>query len=228
MDSNKAVAIVSGGMDSVTLAYLLASEEFSLHLLAVNYGQRHLKELEYARLCAERLGAEFDVVDISGVGRLLKGSALTDDVPVPHGNYAAANIAITVVPNRNVILLSIAYGAAVAEGAEVVAIGVHAGDHFVYPDCRLEFIEAFDTMQKKAVEGFGDDSLRLYAPFVEWSKADIVATGARLGVPYADTWSCYEGGEVHCSKCGTCVERIEAFRMAGVQDPTVYESMGVR
>jgi 7-cyano-7-deazaguanine synthase len=224
--SKKAVAIVSGGTDSVTLAYRLASEGYSLHLLSVDYGQRHLKELEYARLCAERLDANFDVADISGVGRLLKGSALTDELSVPHGHYAAPNMAITVVPNRNAILLSIAYGVAVAEGAKIVAIGVHAGDHFVYPDCRPEFVEAFDEMQKKAVEGFGEESLRLYAPFLEWSKAEIVAAGARLGVPYADTWSCYEGGEVHCGRCGTCVERREAFQVAGVQDPTVY--MAVR
>ncbi|MEJ7871037.1 MAG: 7-cyano-7-deazaguanine synthase QueC [Rubrobacteraceae bacterium] len=221
--SKKAVATVSGGMDSVTLAYLLASEGFSLHLLSVNYGQRHLKELEYAKLCAKRLGAEFDVVDISSIGRLLKGSALTDDVPVPHGHYAAPSMAITVVPNRNAIMLSIAYGVAVAEGAELVATGVHAGDHFVYPDCRPGFIKAFGAMQREAVEEFGDESLRLHAPFVEWSKADIVSTGARLGVPYADTWSCYEGGEVHCGRCSTDVERILAFREAGIQDPTEYE-----
>ena len=180
--SKKAVAIVSGGIDSVTLAHLLTLEGFSMHLLSVDYGQRHLKELEYARLCAERLDANFAVADISGVGRLLKGSALTDDVAVPHGHYAATNMAITVGPNRNVILLSIAYGVAVVESAEVVATGVHAGDHFVYPDCRPKFIEAFDGMQKKAVEGFGDESLRLYAPFVKWTKADIVVAGARLGV----------------------------------------------
>lgn len=221
-ERGRAVAIVSGGMDSITLAYLLASEGFSLHLLSVDYGQRHLKEVEYARLCAERLDAEFDLVDISEVGKLLKGSALTDDVPVPHGHYAAPNMAITVVPNRNAIMLSIAYGVAVAEGAGIVATGVHAGDHFVYPDCRPGFIEAFDEMQKKAVEGFGDESLRLCAPFVEWSKADIVATGARLGVPYADTWSCYEGGEVHCGLCATCGERRASFVEADLDDPTVY------
>jgi 7-cyano-7-deazaguanine synthase len=219
----RAVAIVSGGMDSVTLAYMLASEGYDLHLLSFDYGQRHRRELKYAELCAERLGAEFDVIDISGVGRLLKGSALTDDLPVPHGHYAASNMATTVVPNRNAIMLSVAYGVAVAEGAEVVATGVHAGDHFVYPDCRPEFIEAFDRMQKRAVEGFGDESLRLYAPFVEWTKADIVTAGIKLGVPYADTWSCYEGGEVHCGECGTCVERRESFQLAGVQDPTVYK-----
>jgi len=148
---------------------------------------------------------------------------LTDGVLVPHGHYAAPNMAITVVPNRNAIMLSIAYGVAVAEGAELVATGVHSGDHFVYPDCRPEFIEAFGAMQKEAVKGFGDESLRLYAPFVEKSKADIVVTGDRLGVPYADTWSCYDGGEVHRGRCSTDVERILAFKEAGIQDPTEYE-----
>ncbi len=210
-------------MDSVTLAYLLACEGFSLHLLSFDYGHRHHKELEYAKSCAEWLDARFDVVDISRVGRLLRGSALTDDISVPHGHYAAPNMAITVVPNQNAIMLSIAYGAAVAEGAEVVATGVHAGNHFVYPDCRPRFIDAFDRMQREAVEGFGDESLKPYAPFVEWSKADIVTTGARLGVPYANTWSCYEGGEVHCGRCGTDVERKQAFREAAVPDPTEYE-----
>jgi 7-cyano-7-deazaguanine synthase len=166
---------------------LLASEGFSFHLLSFNYGQRHLKELGYARLCAGRLDAEYNIVDISAFGRLFKGSTLTDDIPVPHGLYAAPNMAITVVPNRNAIMLSIAYGVAVVEEAEMVAAAFHAGDHPIYPDCRPAFVEAFARMQKKAVEGFGYESLRLYAPFVEWSKADIVAIGTRLGVPYADT-----------------------------------------
>ncbi|MDP9380334.1 MAG: 7-cyano-7-deazaguanine synthase QueC [Chloroflexota bacterium] len=218
----KAVAIVSGGMDSVTLAYLLCSEGYDLHLLSVDYGQRHRKELEYARSCAGRLGAIFHIADLSGVGKLLKGSALTDDIPVPHGHYAAENMAVTVVPNRNAIMLSVAYGVAVAEEAELVATGVHSGDHFVYPDCRPAFIAAFDAMQRLAVEGFGHPELRLYAPFVNIGKHDITSIGARLGVPYQDTWSCYEGSELHCGRCGTCVERKEAFELASVPDPTVY------
>src|SRR5215208_5740441 len=157
---DRAVAIVSGGMDSVTLAYLLDSEGYELHLLSVDYGQRHRKEISYAKRCAERLGAACDVVDISHVGRLLSGSALTDDVEVPHGHYAAENMAVTVVPNRNAIMLSIAYGVAVARGATLVAAAVHAGDHYVYPDCRPQFVEAFDAMQRQAVEGFGDPDLR--------------------------------------------------------------------
>ena len=217
-----AVAIVSGGMDSVTLAYLLRSEGYELHLLAINYGQRHVRELEYARLCAQRLDAAFDIIDLTGIGRLLRGSALTDDIPVPHGRYSAANMAVTVVPNRNAIMLGVAYGVAVAEGAEIVATGVHAGDHPIYPDCSPEFIDRFGAMQRVAVEGFGHPKLRLYAPFVNAGKHEIAAVGARLGVPYADTWSCYGGSELHCGRCGTCVERREAFRLAGVADPTEY------
>ncbi len=223
MADKRAVAIVSGGMDSVTLAYLLNSEGYDLHLLSVDYGQRHKKEISYAERCAERLGASFDVVDISGVGKLLSGSALTDDIDVPHGHYAEKTMAVTVVPNRNAIMLSIAYGVAVAREAQVVATAVHAGDHYVYPDCRPEFIEAFDAMQQKAVEGFGDSKLHLYTPFVHKTKAQIAEVGASLGVPYEDTWSCYEGGQVHCGLCGTCTERKEAFELAGVPDPTIYQ-----
>src|SRR5207237_451667 len=152
----KAIAIVSGGLDSVTLAHLLHAEGYELHLLSFDYGQHHRKELAYAERCARRLGAAFDRVDLSSLGRFLKGSALTDTIPVPDGHYAAPTMAATVVPNRNAIMLSVAYAVAVAEQAQVVAIGVHAGDHFVYPDCRPEFITSFNTMQRFAVEGFGD------------------------------------------------------------------------
>lgn len=223
----KAVAIVSGGLDSVTLAYLLHAENYDLHLLAFDYGQRHAKELAYARRGAERLSAEFDIVNLAGLGALLKGSALTDDIAVPHGHYAAPTMALTVVPNRNAIMLTVAYGVAVAEEAALVATGVHAGDHFIYPDCRPAFIESFDAMQRVAVEGFGDPNLQLRAPFMQWSKSDIVALGARLEVPFADTWSCYAGGAIHCGLCGTCVERQLAFREANVLDPTAYESVWV-
>jgi 7-cyano-7-deazaguanine synthase len=221
-EHERAVAIVGGGMDSVTLAYLLDSEEYELHILSVDYGQRHKKEISYARRCAEQLGATFDIANMSQVGRLLSGSALADDVEVPHGHYAAENMAVTVVPNRNAIMLSIAYGLAVAEEAALVACAVHAGDHYVYPDCRPDFINAFDQMQKKAVEGFGMPNLCLYAPFIYKTKAEVVEIGGGLSVPYEESWSCYEGGEVHCGLCGTCNERNEAFELAGVRDPTEY------
>jgi len=218
-----AVAIVSGGLDSVTLAHLLHAEGYALHLLSFNYGQRHKKELAFAEHCASRLDARYDVIDLSALGGFLKGSALTDTIPVPDGHYADSTMAITVVPNRNAIMLTIAYGIAVAEQAEVVAIGAHAGDHYIYPDCRPAFITAFDAMQKTAVEGFGNPNLRLEAPFMHMAKQQIIRLGSVLGVPYADTWSCYKGGDKHCGTCGTCFERREAFQLAHVPDPTDYE-----
>jgi 7-cyano-7-deazaguanine synthase len=220
----KAIAIVSGGLDSVTLAYLLKSQGYALHLLSFNYGQRHKKELDYAARCATALGVEHTIVDLSNIGALLKGSALTDSIAVPEGHYAEPSMAITVVPNRNAILLAIAYGVAVAEGAEVVATGVHTGDHFIYPDCRPAFADAFDRMERLATEGFSHQDLRLYTPFIQSGKHDIVRIGIDLDVPYAETWSCYKGGERHCGRCGTCYERKEAFQLAGVSDPTEYES----
>lgn len=218
-----AIVIISGGLDSVVLAHLLQSEGHELHLISFDYGQRHARELEYSRRCALRLNARHEVIDIRAVGKVLGGSALTDDsIPVPHGHYAAPSMAITIVPNRNAIFLTIAYGVAVAQNAQLVATAVHSGDHFIYPDCREAFIESFDAMQRLAVEGCGDAGLHLHTPFVDKSKAQIVAIGARLNVPFEETWSCYEGNEVHCGECGTCVERKEAFALAGVADPTEY------
>jgi 7-cyano-7-deazaguanine synthase len=220
-----AVAVVSGGLDSVVMAHLLRSKGWKLHLLAFNYGQRHVRELEYSRECAARLDARFSVVDLTNLQSLLSGSALTDkSIEVPHGHYAAANMASTIVPNRNAIFLTIAYGAAVAQNAQMVAAGMHAGDHHVYPDCRPAFVETFAAMQRVAVEGCGDENLRLHTPFIDKTKSEIVKIGAELNVPFARTWSCYEGGEIHCGACGTCVERREAFALANVRDDTIYKN----
>ena len=221
---SKAIALLSGGLDSVTLAYHLAAQGHTLHLLSFDYGQRHKQELEYAAKCAAALSAQHDIIDLSAITPLLSGSALTDDIAVPEGHYTAPNMRVTVVPNRNAIMLAVAYAAAVAEGADMVATGVHAGDHPIYPDCRPEFITAFDLMERYATDGYAADGLHLYAPFVNMSKAEIVALGASLFVPYEDTWSCYKGGIAHCGVCGTCVERREAFQLAGVTDPTRYMS----
>jgi 7-cyano-7-deazaguanine synthase len=216
----KALVVCSGGLDSVTLAHKLAAAQAVTHLMSFDYGQRHKTELDRARACAARLAVPHDIVDITAIGALLTGSALTDNLSVPDGHYAEETMRITVVPNRNAIMLTIAFGRAVAVQADTVAIAVHGGDHFIYPDCRPGFIDAFAAMQRQALDGVA--AAALYAPFLHGDKAAIVREGARLAVPFADTWSCYKGGAVHCGRCGTCVERREAFDMAGVADPTPY------
>jgi len=215
------LVVCSGGLDSVTLAHKIAAEQRLIHLVSFDYGQRHRKELEYARLCARRLGVTHDIIDITDIGRRLTGSALTGGEAVPDGHYAEETMRITVVPNRNAIMLSIAFGLATAKRAEAVAAAMHGGDHFIYPDCRPPFVAAFATMQQCALDGLGQ--IALTTPFLLWSKADIVREGGRLGVPFAETWSCYKGGARHCGRCGTCVERREAFYLAEIEDPTAYD-----
>jgi len=215
------IVICSGGLDSVTLAHKTAAERRLAALLSFDYGQRHVKEVESARACAARLGVPHRVVDLRGVGAALSGSALTDDVAVPDGHYAEDTMKITIVPNRNAIMLAVAFGMAAAQEAGAVAAAVHGGDHFIYPDCRPGFVAAFRAMQDHALDGVAN--VDLWTPYVHGSKADIVSDGARLGVPFAETWSCYKGGARHCGRCGTCVERREAFHLAGVPDPTDYD-----
>lgn len=219
----KSIILCSGGLDSVTLAYYLASRGDQITLLSFDYGQRHRRELLCAKTAATRLGAESLIVDISAMRGLFGGSALTDDVSVPEGHYTASNMASTVVPNRNAVLLALAYALAVVKKADVVALAVHAGDHAIYPDCRPEFLTAFETMQRFAVQGYGQPGLHLEAPFIARSKGEIVTIGARLGVPFGETWSCYNGRLRHCGRCGTCIERKEAFVSSGIADPTEYE-----
>ncbi|MDV7338342.1 7-cyano-7-deazaguanine synthase QueC [Terasakiella sp. A23] len=216
----KAIVICSGGLDSVTLAYKMAHEHDLKGLISFDYGQRHKKETAYAQLCADRLDVPHKTVDITTIGALLTGSALTDNVDVPDGHYAEESMKTTVVPNRNAIMLTIAFGAAAAQECDCVATAVHGGDHFIYPDCRPDFIDSFNKMQAHALDGYAN--VALYAPFVHIPKDEIVSVGTKLNVPYADTWSCYKGGDIHCGRCGTCVERREAFHLAGVEDPTEY------
>ncbi|MGY9056163.1 MAG: 7-cyano-7-deazaguanine synthase QueC [Alphaproteobacteria bacterium] len=216
----KTLVICSGGLDSVSLAYMVAAEHDLAGLISFDYGQRHRKEVEFAAAAAQQLGVPFDLIDMRHIGQFLSGSALTDDVDVPDGHYAEETMKATVVPNRNAIMLAIAFGVAAAKGAEAVAAAVHGGDHFIYPDCRPDFIDAFQAMQDRALDGYA--SVKLYTPFVHVPKSAIVTEGAKHGTPFADTWSCYKGGEVHCGRCGTCVERREAFDIAGVEDPTLY------
>lgn len=217
----KTIVICSGGLDSVSLAHMVADEHELTRLVSFDYGQRHRKEVDYAALCARRLDVPHDIIDLRAIGAVLTGSALTDDIAVPDGHYAEDSMRITVVPNRNAIMLTVAFGVAAARGDQAVATAVHGGDHFIYPDCRPAFTEAFATMQALALDGYAD--VRLYTPFVHRTKADIVTAGQRHNTPFAETWSCYKGGALHCGRCGTCVERREAFHLAGVTDPTIYE-----
>ena len=220
------MAVVSGGLDSAVLAFHLRDEGWQLRLVSFDYGQRHRVELDHAAAMALGMGARHDVVDLRSVGALLSGSALTDDdVPVPDGHYTEESMRTTVVANRNAIFAMVATGVAVAEGARSVGLGIHAGDHAIYPDCRPPFVAAAEHLAKVANEGFVAEGFQLLAPFLAWTKADIVRRGAELGVPFADTWSCYKGGPAHCGTCGTCVERMEAFELAGVTDPTTYEAL---
>lgn len=212
------VLIHSGGLDSTVLLYKLRADGHELRCLGVDYGQRHRRELDAGQAICHDLGVEYRIADLRGLRPLLGGSALTDDVPVPDGHYTDDTMKTTIVPNRNMIMLSAAIGWAVSLKYDAVAYAAHAGDHTIYPDCRPAFVEAV----RNAARLCDWRSIELLTPFVDQTKADIVRIGAGLGVPFAKTWSCYKGGEIHCGTCGTCVERREAFQKAGIADPTVY------
>jgi 7-cyano-7-deazaguanine synthase len=219
----KAVAVVSGGMDSVVLAHLIKQGGHDLTMISFDYGQRHRKELGFASLAAQRLKVDHHIVNMQSMIGLISKSALTNDaISVPDGHYAEQTMKQTVVPNRNAIMLNIAAGLAITVGADRLATGVHAGDHYIYPDCRPEFIWSLQQMLKIANEGFIDPDFKIYAPFVDVNKARIAQIGHELNIPWSETWSCYKGEEIHCGACGTCFERREAFRDAGVEDPTIY------
>jgi 7-cyano-7-deazaguanine synthase len=225
MSKGKVVAIVSGGLDSVTLAYHLVDQGYEPVLISYDYGQRHSKELDFAKLCAQRLNVKHHLVDLKVLTSLMSTSSLTSDaIEVPDGHYAEETMKVTVVPNRNAIMINVATALAVSESYSFVATGVHGGDHFIYPDCRPEFIESQTETLKLANAGFIAAEFDVLAPFVNISKADIVTIGDAIGVPWLETWSCYKGGDIHCGSCGTCFERREAFELANVGDPTPYTS----
>lgn len=221
----KAITIVSGGLDSTTLAYAVKYDGYDQQILSFNYGQRHKKELAYAKKTADILGVPHKIISLGDFGELLKSSALTGNYSkeVPEGHYSAENMAVTVVPNRNAIMLAMAWGVAVSEGAGVLAYGAHAGDRAQYPDCRPEFAEAIEKAFQIGNEGA--TKIRLLTPFIHKSKAEIVAIGHQLKVPFENTWSCYKGGDLACGRCGTCVERLEAFAVNNLTDPLPYEDI---
>jgi len=216
----KSIVLFSGGLDSCTLLALCKDLGHDVEALSVDYGQRHKVELGAAKTLAAHYGVKHDIVDLTSITKLLGSSALTDDVAVPDGHYADQTMRSTVVPNRNAIMLSVATGVAAARGADAVAAAVHAGDRFIYPDCRPEFVEAMRNTMYLGTKGFGD--IGFFTPFVDSTKAHIASLAASLNVPIAQTWSCYKGGAIHCGACGTCFERREAMELAGVFDPTQY------
>lgn len=216
----KAVVLFSGGLDSAVLVQKLLSEKAEIRLLSINYGQRHEKELLHSSQLARKMNLIQTIMNIPQLGGLLGGSSLTDpNIELPEGHYESESMKATVVPNRNMILLALAGGHALSLGFDTIAYAAHSGDHAIYPDCRPEFADAMG----KALALADWKKLTLHRPFVNLSKADLVTLGTQLKVPFEYTWSCYAGRDMHCGKCGTCVERKEAFYLAKIPDPTDYE-----
>jgi len=220
----KGITILSGGMDSATLAYFNADRGIDQAFISFDYGQKHVKELSSAGVIAAKLRCTHRVVDLKSVTPLLKGSALTDDknVNMPEGFYAEENMRLTVVPNRNAMMLSIAWAAGIAEQADIVYYGAHAGDHYIYEDCRPEFVASLSHAFLLGTHGLKPSGIM--APFIEMDKAQILKVGLELKVPYESTWTCYKGRTVACGVCGSCQERLEAFAKAGIDDPLPYEN----
>ncbi|MBP5346632.1 MAG: 7-cyano-7-deazaguanine synthase QueC [Bacteroidales bacterium] len=210
--------VVSGGMDSITMLHEYA-DQIGL-AITFDYGSNHAKkEIPFAQLHCQRLGIRHLIIPLSFMHDYFKSSLLEGDAAIPEGHYADENMKSTVVPFRNGIMLSIACGIAESHGLKRVMIANHGGDHTIYPDCRPDFIEAMSSaMRHGTFEG-----IEIFAPYTNITKGDIARHGKALGIDYSETWSCYRGGDKHCGKCGTCVERQEALREAGIDDPTEYE-----
>lgn len=211
------IIILSGGLDSTTMLYEY-KEQIAL-ALSFDYGSNHnKKELSFASLHCKRLGIQHIIIPLEFIHQYFHSSLLEGGDAVPEGEYDDENMRSTVVPFRNGIMLAIAAGMAENNGLKQILMANHSGDHAIYPDCRPEFVKAMDA----AIEAGTYDGVRLFTPYTNLTKADIARHGKVLGIDYSETWSCYKGGEVHCGKCGTCTERREALREAGITDSTVY------
>ena len=217
----KVVVLCSGGMDSVTALHWARREHDAIAAVSFDYGAKHnAREIPCAAAHAAALGIRHLTIALPFVNELFSSALLKSGGEIPEGHYQSETMRQTVVPFRNAIMLSIAAGWAESMGAEGLVIAAHTGDHAIYPDCREEFMQAMG----EAIRTGTFAGIRLLRPFIAIDKAGIVAEGTRLGVDYRKTWSCYKGGAIHCGRCGTCVERREAFALAGVTDPTVYEA----
>lgn len=227
----KIVVIFSGGMDSTTMLFAQRAQGHELKAIGFDYGQRHRIELEAAKAIASSIDIPYETIDLSALAPIIAGqsSQVNPEVAVPEGHYTEESMKATVVPNRNMIMLSVAVAHAISLDFDAVAYGAHAGDHTIYPDCREEFVDAM----KGVIQLCDWKQIQLLTPYLHKSKAEIAMEGASLGVPFAQTWSCYKGanqsGDLasrdlakHCGTCGTCVERREAFALAKIDDPTRY------
>ncbi len=209
----KIVAVVSGGMDSVTMLHDLVKKGNIITVLSFDYEQRHKKELLMMKWNCKKLGIEYKIIKL---GKIMSNSCLTDpDKPVPHGHYESKSMKLTVVPNRNMVMLSVAISYAISCDFEAVAYAAHSGDHAIYPDCRPEFVQKIKALAK-VVHYFPVDIL---TPYLALNKGTIIARGLKIGVDYSKTWTCYEGKEKICGKCGSCQERLEGFKQNGIKDP---------
>ncbi|MBS7285283.1 MAG: 7-cyano-7-deazaguanine synthase QueC [Prevotella sp.] len=213
-----AVIILSGGMDSVTMLY--DYQERIAVAISFDYGSNHnAKEIPFAQLHCRRLGIEHLVIPLEFIHRYFDSSLLQGAEAIPEGHYAADNMKSTVVPFRNAIMLSVAVGLAESRHLNYVMMANHGGDHTIYPDCRPEFVKAFSDASVAGTY----EKVEVWAPYTMLTKVDIAKRGKELGIDYSETWSCYKGGDVHCGRCGTCMERKEALEQAGIVDNTAYE-----
>lgn len=217
--TQKVVVIYSGGMDSFTVLNKALQQGHDVYALSFDYGQRHVKELEVAANVCKKLNVPHKIVDISAINQLIGGSSLTDDIDVPEGHYEEESMKSTIVPNRNMILLSLAVGYAVSLKASKVYYGAHSGDHAIYPDCRPEFVQKMDDVCRIA----NYDAVEIFSPYLNNTKIDILTDGIKMGLDYSQTWTCYNGRKKACGKCGACQERLEAFSLNNVTDPIEYE-----
>ena len=217
------VVLCSGGMDSVAALYWARRDHAVAAAVSFDYGAKHNhREIPFAAEHAARLGIRHQVIPAQFIGELFSSHLLNSGGEIPDGHYEAESMKQTVVPFRNAIMLSIAAGFAESLGAGGIVIAAHGGDHAIYPDCREGFMSAMGEAMRQGTYA----EVQLLRPFIALNKGQIAAEGARLGVDFARTWSCYKGGEIHCGTCGTCVERREAFMQAGLPDPTEYATTG--
>ena len=218
--NQQALVVFSGGMDSATALWWALREFKAVSAVSFSYGSKHnASELAAAETICRKLSVPRMEIPLDFIGRYFHSSLLKTGGDIPEGAYNEDNMASTVVPFRNGIMLAAAAGLAEDSGCSAVILGNHSGDHAIYPDCRPEFIDGM----ARAIEAGTGGKVKLLSPFCRMTKAQIAALGAGLGVDFSLTWSCYKGGEKHCGKCGTCRERKDAFREAGLPDPTVYE-----